>query len=73
MKIPPVITVLGFSYKLFHMGELPGVQQGENFLIHFNDHMDFFEAGGTDAWQPERRQAFFDHLQKTGNMLMWSS
>jgi len=58
------------EHKLFHMGELPGYQRGENPLIHFNGHMDFWEAGGTDSWQPERRQAFFDHMQKTSNMLM---
>ena len=58
------------EHKLFHIGELPGVQQGEHFMLHFNGHMDFWEAGGTDAWQPERRQAFFDHMQKTSNMLM---
>jgi len=58
------------EHKFFHMGELPGVQQGENYMIHFNEHMDFWDAGGTDAWQPERRQAFYDHIQKSGNMLM---
>jgi hypothetical protein len=58
------------EHKLFHMGELPGVQPGENFLVHFNGHMDFYDAGGTDSWKPERRQAFFDHLQKSSNMLM---
>lgn len=67
---PMQIRTPSEEHKMFHMGELPGVQSGEKLMIHFNEHLDFWEAGGTESWQPERRQAFFDHIQKTGNMLM---
>lgn len=49
----------------FQQGERPVVHKNENHMAHAMAHMTFMQAGGTNDWEPEDRQAFIDHIHDT--------
>lgn len=62
---PRSLRTFSQEHVLFVKGERPGVQRGENTIMHLQGHILFVQAGGTAAWRPEDRQAFMDHVYDT--------
>lgn len=58
------------EHELYGLGERPGVQKGENVLMHFHAHTAFVRAGGSANWHPADRQAFIDHIHETAREIL---
>lgn len=61
---PDKTLTAGQEHRLFSAGQRPGVQEGENKLMHFTAHLKALKAEAGD-WMDEDRQALIDHAQET--------
>ena len=61
---PDKILTAGQEHRLFAAGQRPGVQKGENKLMHFTAHIKALKNEAED-WMPEDKQALIDHAQET--------
>jgi hypothetical protein len=57
------------EYRMFAMGERPGVQDGENIMLHTRAHARQIARARAEGWRPEDIQALVDHFHDTSERL----
>lgn len=57
------------EYRMFAMGERPGVQDRENLMLHVRAHARQIERAQAEGWRAEDIQALIDHFHDTSERL----
>lgn len=57
------------EYRMFAMGERPGIQDRENSMLHLRAHARQIQRAEAEGWRPENMQALIDHYHDTAERM----